>query len=173
MKEDIYEPSYWQDRLEVAKRRRVLHDAVFLSSPETWYQGIKWNTASLARCVEDGDSILDVGCGWGRLLSMLPETWKGTYCGIDVCPDFIEMAREHWPDRTFLVGNVLTDLVVGLPVDPAEDPRSFDWAVLLSFKGMVIKHKGQEEWEAVERWLRKRAKRILVLEYQDEQEEVL
>jgi SAM-dependent methyltransferase len=44
-------------------------------------------------------SVLDVGCGFADLYAFLhAHGWSGNYCGIDVSPDLLHVARELHPD---------------------------------------------------------------------------
>lgn len=52
----------------------------------------------------EGDSVLDVGCGIGRLLYFLPEEMD--YLGIDSSEPMLERARERFPNRRFVRGDV-------------------------------------------------------------------
>lgn len=56
--------------------------------------------------VKDGDSILDVGCGNGRLLEALKDK-KINYLGIDNSENLIALAQKNYPDNKFVVGNIL------------------------------------------------------------------
>ncbi len=62
---------------------------------------------ALARHVNDGDRVLDVGCGNGRLLQSL-ESKNISYTGVDSNPEFIEIARERYgaDGHTFAIGNM-------------------------------------------------------------------
>lgn len=42
----------------------------------------------------DHATLIDVGCGCGRLAIPLSKTHQGAYLGTDVVPDFVEFARE-------------------------------------------------------------------------------
>lgn len=54
--------------------------------------------------VHAGDHVLDVGCGTGELLSVLPEV---RYTGIDLNPAYIDAARKRFGARgTFVVGDL-------------------------------------------------------------------
>ena len=63
----------------------------------------------LARYVEDGDRVLDSGCGNGRLYSMLKDK-KIEYVGIDSSERLIEIAREKYQEENvkFLVVDALS-----------------------------------------------------------------
>lgn len=62
------------------------------------------------------DTILDIGCGYGKLLEFLPPC---KYVGIDLIPEFVEYARRKYPGVSFLN----TDL--------REYRSAYDWGVLL------------------------------------------
>ena len=56
--------------------------------------------------------ILDVGCGFGHMLDYLKAcTINAQYTGIDICPDFIEIARKRHPDADFRILNILEDTI--------------------------------------------------------------
>ncbi|MCX5799565.1 MAG: class I SAM-dependent methyltransferase [Proteobacteria bacterium] len=62
--------------------------------------------------------ILDVGCGFGHMLDYL-HAWNinAQYTGIDICPDFIEIAKQRHPSADFRVLNILDN-----PMD-----ETWDW----------------------------------------------
>jgi len=67
-----------------------------------------WHQQKFARilgCLPDGpnQSILDVGCFAGSFLSLLPQERYSRQVGVDILPDQIAYAREHFatPFRTF------------------------------------------------------------------------
>ncbi len=53
--------------------------------------------------VPAGARVLDLGCGTGKLLAALEPSFG---VGIDFSNAMIELAREHWPELTFVVGDV-------------------------------------------------------------------
>lgn len=56
--------------------------------------------------VKTGDKILDLGCGNGRLISILPENIS--YNGIDISTELIKKARTRYPHNNFQIGNLLS-----------------------------------------------------------------
>ena len=66
--------------------------------------------------------ILDVGCGFGHMLDYL-QSWNinAQYTGIDICPAFIELAKQRHPDADFRLLNILYDDI----------DEKWDWAFLV------------------------------------------
>jgi SAM-dependent methyltransferase len=62
-----------------------------------------------------GTTVVDIGCGPADILEYLP---KVRYIGVDYNSDYIEFARNRWPEAEFLVGKVGMDLAAALaPAD--------------------------------------------------------
>lgn len=59
-----------------------------------------------AKKIKEGESVLDAGCGNGRLLEAF-EGKKIKYVGIDQNEKLIEMARKQKPENIFYSGNLL------------------------------------------------------------------
>jgi ubiquinone/menaquinone biosynthesis C-methylase UbiE len=155
----IFTSEFWSERLRTAKEP---HHAVFVCPKARWDAIAANHRKILARHVNPDDKVFEAACGWGRLLDLMPADWRGNYLGVDLSPDFIALAGRKYPGKSFLVGDLraLPEIWSGL----------FDWAVMISLRGMVIREAGAAEWDAIERELRRVAKRLLVLEY-DENEE--
>lgn len=60
----------------------------------------------LANKVKDGDRVLDLACGNGRLIKALADK-KITYLGIDNSPALIAAAQASYPDYQFMVEDML------------------------------------------------------------------
>jgi 2-polyprenyl-3-methyl-5-hydroxy-6-metoxy-1,4-benzoquinol methylase len=101
-------------------------------------QGVRFQAALEQIRAEECASILDVGCGFGDLLTYLRERgWAGTYTGIDIVSELIaEARRRHDSDAgaDFLNAELTAvapqpaDMVVSLGVFNhrlTEDSRSF------------------------------------------------
>jgi len=56
--------------------------------------------------VKDGHKVLDFGCGNGRLVQIFNDK-DIEYLGIDNNEKFIEIAKEKYPDRNFIVKDIL------------------------------------------------------------------
>lgn len=152
MPEMIGDIRYWKQRLEQASE---LHHAIFRCPLETWRRIEAKHREILARVIQPRDSIFDAGCGWGRLLELMPATWDGRYLGVDLSPDFVHMAQLAYPTREFVVGD-LRELAI---------PDRFDWALLISMRPMVKRNLGDDVWAAMERQVRRVATKLLYLEY--------
>ena len=72
--------------------------------------------------IADGDSVLDVGCGFGDFKAWgEKQTLSLAYTGIDLSPDLLKKAQEHHPDAEFLAGDLF---------DMKLENNSFDWVIL-------------------------------------------
>lgn len=87
--------------------------------------------------------------------------WEGSYHGVDHCFDLVHLARKTFPNRAFSVVNLL-------------DLRSihwrYDWGVLVSMRPMVVRNQGQEVWDKMEAELRRVCRKLLYLEYREDDE---
>jgi len=69
-----------------------------------------------------GDSVLDVGCGFGDLYYYLKaRELEVDYTGIDLSPDMIEAAQARTPQAQWAVGDLFD-------FDPK--PQAYDWVML-------------------------------------------
>lgn len=62
---------------------------------------------TFAEKVKNGDRVLDLGCGNGRLLEALKD--KGIdYLGVDSSSALVSLAQKNHPAQKFIVGDILT-----------------------------------------------------------------
>jgi len=162
-KKPVLEQSFWVDRLYRAVHR---HEAVYSCPRPVWSAIEDTHRRILNRHIKPADSVLDVGCGWGRLLDLLPEDWNASYLGIDFVPEFIKMARADWPVNKFIVGEFFDEL-------PKLKAGSFDWAVLIAIKPMLQENVGGEYWTQLHREVIRVSKRVLYLRYAIEDEGIV
>ncbi len=47
-------------------------------------------------------SLLDIGCGTGYLINMLQSQKSAHYCGLDLSPEMLKMAKRRLPESVFL-----------------------------------------------------------------------
>lgn len=160
--EPILDPEYWARRLKKATAER--HNAIFICGKDRWEAIEAEHRKILQREIRPNDSILDVGCGWGRLLNLMPTHWKGQYLGIDLSPDFIALARQERPKYQFALGDASILLHA---MDQTQLCAQFDVAVLISIRPMIKRNLGSAYWDVLESRIQKMAKRILYLEYDE------
>lgn len=84
-----YDPKGWQKLPEYGRLQQAqpLLDSVFV--------------AILKEEVMEGESVLDVGCGAGRLAFH----FDSGYTGIDITPSYIELAKKKFPNLTWVEGD--------------------------------------------------------------------
>lgn len=56
--------------------------------------------------LKDGDSVLDVGCGNGRLLENIKDK-KINYLGVDNSSNLISLAQKNYPQHNFQIADIL------------------------------------------------------------------
>lgn len=144
----VNEPGFWKERIDWAVKDFF---TVYVTTDEDWNYIRKVHKELMDTHIPKESKVLDAGCGYGR--------WSenfDNYTGIDISPDFIDMAKSKYPDKTFLVADLSK-----LPFKKQE----FDWAFCVSIKAMVIGNLGEAVWEKYLRQLKKVAKNVLILEY--------
>lgn len=155
MNEPVIDPAFWRDRMYSAFVSGERHRTIFKGSREQFEEVERVQQCALSP-IRPGHSILDVGCGYGRLLEMLAkQRWRGQYVGYDSSPDLIEIARKWWPDQTFLVADLAAD-------DAPKPPRS-RWAVAMWVKTMMVGNGYGETWDKVEAWMRRNADDVIII----------
>jgi len=64
-----------------------------------------WTEFSIFRdYVENGDKVLDIGCGNGRLLKLLKNK-RIDYTGSDIAEKLVEIAKQKYPQNKFIVAD--------------------------------------------------------------------
>lgn len=174
MSEPIFSSDYWKGRLADAIAREQIQYAIYHTNSDTWEAIAKQHKKILNRVLAADTSVFDAGCGWGRLLTLVPSWWKGDYLGVDLSPDFIDMARlanSGMPYRRFMTHD-LRRSVPQLWTSPngvsSLPPIRYDLGVCISIKPMVIANCGGDEWMKMEEVIRSMCKHILYLEYDPE-----
>lgn len=154
----IYDPEFWKERLDDAVQRGNLWESVYKTDKDTWARIEAKEREVLARYIEPTHSVMDIGCGYGRLLDLMPKDWRGAYLGIDIATDFILLARKRYPGREFLVYDLRQTVT-------SPHPYKYDWGVTVSVARVIAGHSGQAVWDEIqERLLRTWCKRLLILD---------
>jgi len=91
---------------------RRLSQLVGSESLDDYHFTSGWMTAALQLLVglRAGQRLLDIGCGSGRLARGL-QGWFGTgYVGVDIMPELIDYCRKAYPELTFELLDLESDL---------------------------------------------------------------
>lgn len=86
--------SYGQIAKEYSNTRKKYHTPLFDA------------LTKLSGEIKEGQYVLDVGCGSGRLISIFGEK-KIKYLGVDKSPELISYAKSNYPDYRFEIGDLL------------------------------------------------------------------
>lgn len=155
--EDVLNPSYWRQRLQNCGGE--LHRAVFNGSVDQFSPIQQRHRMYLKQHIGLTDSIIDCGCGYGRLVDFLPDEYRGEYLGVDISPELLELAtllhRNHHINFT---ERDLRNL--GCFPD-----KWFDHALVCSVKPMVIRNCGQDVWDRMEKEINRVARKVHYLEF--------
>lgn len=154
MSRDVFNPAYWRERIEWAIQNKNLHWSIFYTGAGQFSEIEERHRAILADLIKPGDSIFDAGCGYGRVLDLLP---KGNYryLGVDISPDFITLAQTRHIHHTFRVHDLR---------EPIQVDAEFEWAIAGSMRPMIRGNCGPEAWETIKANIFRVAKKILYLE---------
>lgn len=151
-------PNFWRERLASAEQ---IHHSVFRAPQNMWERIGERHRHVLS--VFSGPfrfaSILDVGCGYGALLDLLPKGWKGAYTGIDLSPDMVVRARTLHK-QMFRVYDI-------------RQPYGFRYkfAIMRSFRKMVQTNCDAEVWRCIQANVEACSEYQLYLEYEPNEDE--
>ncbi len=152
MSKPIDKLDFWKERIDTAKKD---YFTVYVCGEEMWKNINEVHKKILLDTIPHDANVLDAGCGYGRWSELFtPEQ----YTGVDFSPDFIEMAKSKYPNHTFKVENLKYLSFFD---------KQFDWAFCVSIKKMVMDNLGEEEWNNMLKELKRVAKNVLILEYED------
>lgn len=179
----INHPEYWTKRFhQVVDCELPVHHRVFKCPSDKWNAIRRRHLEILKSYVKPGMSILDIGCGWGRLLTMMPQCWKHspstiekqpTYTGFDLCPEFIVEAKRVYTERfgdvsvEFNCGDFMQDTTLNYLATVKSPQPAFDLAIMVSFRPMIIRNLGQEQWNKMAELIKLVSNRQLYLEYDE------
>lgn len=161
----VCEPSFWKERLENATRP---HHSIFLCTQDVWNKIEAKHTEILARIIEPWASVIDCGCGYGDILDLMPSSWIGPYLGVDISPHLLMKAltTPHRQPGAFLQAD-LRELSKKVRGYGRTEVYKFDWAIIRSMRGMIQRNVGHDVWGQMELEIRKVARQLLYLEYND------
>jgi len=150
MPKPIDKIEFWKERIETAVKP---HYSVYVIHEVGWKQIFNAHKTIISQLIKPTDTVLDAGCGYGRMSVLFDN-----YTGVDFSPDFIELATKQFPNKNFIQADLKK-----LPFHEEQ----FDWAICVSIKKMVEDNLGIETWESMAKELKRVAKKVLILEYED------
>ena len=148
---DIFNRAFWRKRVE------GLPEMKYTIGKFDFEKCDPIHTAIIDELIPNKAKVLDKGCGYGRASGFFVN-----YTGIDFLNEFIDAAREKYPDEKFMLGDMRS-----LPFRANE----FDWGVMISIKGIV--EGNTNDWPRVLREAKRCCKKVLILEYNDPGYEIL
>lgn len=89
-------------------------DAVYDASGKDYRSELDYVRSAVKARGGPFDSILDIACGTGRHLALLPKSMRRV--GVDINADLLDIARQRCPEAEFRIGD-LTDLQVDSSFD--------------------------------------------------------
>lgn len=149
----VNKESFWKERIERSKHGRE-HYSVYITTDEDWKYLNGVHEELLKK--ECTGKVLDAGCGYGRWSVLFDD-----YVGVDFSQDFIDIAKEKYPNKKFIQSK--------LESLPFKD-KEFDSAFCVSVKRMIIDNQGNEAWEQMEKELLRVSKKLVLLEYTEPEE---
>lgn len=153
MQKPVDKIEFWKQRIQNAAKP---HYSVYIIHEQGWSKINESHAQIIKDVIPTGSKVLDAGCGYGRMSVLFND-----YTGVDFSPDFVELAKKNYPDKTFLEAN--------LKALPFSD-KEFEWAFCVSIKRMIVDNLGEQEWSFMEKELVRVAKKVLILEYENSKE---
>lgn len=156
---DVLNPMFWKERIDSAPPD-MPHYSVYRIHPDGWTLIEERHRSVLLTHVGRYTNVLEVGCGYGRLLDLMPRDWKGNYLGIDLSPDFIAKAKmAKGGERTTFICGRAEDVLQTL------NPKTFNLGVTVSIRNMLIDNGHESVWTNTFREMSRVCDRVLTLEY--------
>lgn len=89
------------------------------------------------------DSVLEVGCGYGRVGAMIFSHWPMVeYTGVDISPDLIEASRRRLPKAELICADVAT----------FDSDRTWDLVLAANTLGHIRPEDLPAVWAKMQRW---------------------
>lgn len=149
-------PEFWHYRLLQAHATgRGIHTAIYDIDYDTWNNIQNQTSGYLKRYIGSHNSVIDVGCGYGALSGLIPHTVR--YCGVDVSPDLIEIAKLRYPTRLFVVEDMSRRT--------GFNDNEFDFAICRSIKSMIVDNLGMDKWIDILTEVRRISNTVILMEY--------
>lgn len=159
--EHVCSPDYWRERmLRFLAKQPDLHQIIWQTDRELWQHTQAETAKVLAEHLRGGETVLDVGCGYGALVECLEQSRflsgkrRGNYVGVDISPDLLDLARILYPTEKFILANASR---MPLPAG------TVDLAVLRQVKGTIRGNYGHGTWNLIRDEIARVSRRILYI----------
>jgi len=87
--------------------KKVKDDYEIIATDYSASRPASWRELSIFNdLVKDGDRVLDLGCGHGRLIELFPGK-NINYLGVDSSKNLLDIARKRYPKYNFLLADAL------------------------------------------------------------------
>jgi len=149
----VSDDAFWKARIISALDRKHFHYSVYDAPDALWDEIKSIHRPIIERETRDLNT-LDAGCGYGRAMRWV----TGPYTGVDNSPSLLGYARRAYPAAFFVDGDLRA-----LPFEDGE----FDIAFCISMRRMVCENLGTAEWERMAKELKRVARRVFLLEYEN------
>lgn len=151
--------NWWQERINTVQRQRIpLHCITYYVPLGEWQRIQDHSRSLLQERYPYGGTLLDVGCGYGALLDVLPQEIH--YVGVDCEAVLLTLAKQQYPQGTFLEHDARR-----LPF-PDEH---FDWCFCRGVESDVRVYQGNKAWRQIEQEMLRVARQgVLIVNMQCE-----
>jgi SAM-dependent methyltransferase len=157
----VDDADFWRHRINTAfALGKPPWFAVYETDEGTWQKIHGESIGLLQRHVTPQMKVLDAGCGIGSVYEVLRDAGLADsiyYEGVDISPDFVEIAEVRNPDATFRRGD--------LRAMPFYSNGEFDVAIVRSVRGMIRDQIDDRYWNAIEREVKRVSVSQLIVDY--------
>lgn len=155
--EEYFNDDFWKPRVQEARLTKQYYQCIFRMSDE-YYIRVQNKTKELLtsiNLVNEDVTILDMGCGIGSIIDILPKHNPLKYLGIDLSTSVIGLARELHPDYVFEVADARS---IRYP------DKQFDLTIARYFFRPIVEKIGKEVADICLEEVKRVSKTLLIID---------